>query len=210
MAKGKKRQQESESEEIEDVMAWGKSKNNYYREDEDEYSEASEEQEEARQIYDNQLDNLNQDEYYEVPADEDSLPSAQEDDNPAIDQGYIQSEILWATELAKLFSAISDEQSAFRKKIYDSYLLILLCLKEFNIPYIEQHPLVSYLPNLRSALKRLENDIPRLYKEAGLTGADEPSGAPISGEEEGEEEDEEGEEEGEEEEEGESDMDEAG
>lgn len=108
MAKGKKRQQESESEEIEDVMAWGRSKNNYYREDEDEYSEASEEQEEARQIYDNQLDNLNQDEYYEVPADEDSLPSAQEDDNPAIDQDYIQSEILWATELAKLFSAISD------------------------------------------------------------------------------------------------------
>lgn len=41
MAKGKKKQNDSDNEEIEDVMAWGKSKNNYYREEEDEYSNAS-------------------------------------------------------------------------------------------------------------------------------------------------------------------------
>lgn len=51
MGKGKKKQQESDSEEIEDVMAWGKSKNNYYRDEEDQYSNASEEEMEARQIY---------------------------------------------------------------------------------------------------------------------------------------------------------------
>lgn len=47
-------------------MAWGKSKNNYYREDEEEYSNASEEEMEARQIYENQLHALNKDEFYEV------------------------------------------------------------------------------------------------------------------------------------------------
>lgn len=41
-----------------------------------------------------------------------------------------------------MFEGVRDEKYAFRKKVYDSYLLILMCLKEFKIPYVDQHPLV--------------------------------------------------------------------
>lgn len=52
-----------------------------------------------------------------------------------------------------MFEGIKDQKSEFRKKVYDSYLLILICLKEFKIKYIDQHPLVQNLPELKKALK---------------------------------------------------------
>lgn len=51
-----------------------------------------------------------------------------------------------------MFEGVKDDKYELRKKIYDSYLLILLTLKQFKIPYMDQHPLISNLPVLKKAL----------------------------------------------------------
>lgn len=52
-----------------------------------------------------------------------------------------------------MFEGVKDSKSEFRKKVYDSYILILMCLKSYKITYIDQHPLVQNLPTLKMALK---------------------------------------------------------
>ncbi len=48
-------------------MAWGKRKDNYYQDSSNEYSELEEEEEEAKKIYQNQLEQLDHQDLYEVP-----------------------------------------------------------------------------------------------------------------------------------------------
>jgi len=57
MPKHPKRAQkeDSDDEQVEDVMAWGNRKENYYQQSESEYSELEEEEQEAKKIYEQQL-----------------------------------------------------------------------------------------------------------------------------------------------------------
>ena len=51
---------------------------------------------------------MNEDQYYQVPDQDEVSESVAEEEDVGIDQGYIEKEILWATELAKLFEGITD------------------------------------------------------------------------------------------------------
>ena len=63
-----------------------------------------------------------------------------------------------------MFEGVQDSKSIFRKQVYDNYLLILMCLKQFRIPHIDQHPLVQSLPDLKKALTHFEQELPSLYE----------------------------------------------
>jgi len=39
-----------------------------------------------------------------------------------------------------------------------------MCLKQFRIPHIDQHPLVQSLPDLKKALTHFEQELPTLYE----------------------------------------------
>jgi hypothetical protein len=57
-----------DDDQVDDVMAWGRKRENYYKQDEDEYSSLSEEQKEAEQIYKNKYDNyMNDEDVYDIP-----------------------------------------------------------------------------------------------------------------------------------------------
>jgi hypothetical protein len=59
-----------DDDQVDDVMAWGRKRENYYKQDEDEYSSLSEEQKEAEQIYKNKYDNyMNDEDVYDIPED---------------------------------------------------------------------------------------------------------------------------------------------
>ena len=40
-----------------------------------------------------------------------------------------------------------------RKKLCDTYLLILLTLKTCKIPYIDQHPMLTHIPELKKGIQ---------------------------------------------------------
>lgn len=40
---------------------------------------------------------------------------------------------MWASQLAQMLEGIKDEKYWMRKKVYDTYLLILMALREFNV-----------------------------------------------------------------------------
>jgi hypothetical protein len=60
---GKRKQKESEQE-LEAKVGWGKGKKNYYQEEDEEYSSLSEENAEGREIYEQRLSALNQQQFY--------------------------------------------------------------------------------------------------------------------------------------------------
>lgn len=63
----KRNRNDSDEEEVEDVMAWGNRKENYYQQSESEYSQLDEEEQEAQKIYQNQLEELQDDHLYQLP-----------------------------------------------------------------------------------------------------------------------------------------------
>ncbi len=70
---------DSEDEEVEDVMAWGSRKENYYQQSESEYSELEEEEQEAKKIYEQQLEDLQDDRLYNLPAARSQEPEEEDE-----------------------------------------------------------------------------------------------------------------------------------
>ena len=59
MPKGRpKKDNQSDSEELQDIMAWGNKKDNFYKDSQEEDSDLSEEQLEAKKIYDNHFQEI--------------------------------------------------------------------------------------------------------------------------------------------------------
>jgi len=161
MPKRTARRQDSdeESEEVEDVMAWGNKKDNYYKDSENEYSSLEEEQQEARKIYDNQLDDLQDHQLYEIPQQADE-PEDDDDhlDEKGLSHQYLTKEI---KATVKLGLRISEEPQSRTKDLLEtylqSYLLSLIAMREVKIPYIEYHPIVSKTLQLKEDIGKLKH-----------------------------------------------------
>jgi hypothetical protein len=131
---------DSEDEQVEDVMAWGSKKENYYQNSESEYSELEEEEQEAKKIYQNQLEELQDDELYQLPPSRQHQPELDDEEdtsNAQLSHEYLTAEI---RRMARLGSRVSSEHESKAKALLEeyiqAYLMALIALRELKIAYV--------------------------------------------------------------------------
>lgn len=70
-------------------MAWGARKDNYYQHSESEYSQLEEEEEEAKQIYQHHITQLQNDDIYDLPQQHSEHESIDDTQEAHLSQEYL-------------------------------------------------------------------------------------------------------------------------
>lgn len=98
-----------------------------------------EEEQEAKKIYEQQLDELQDDDLYNLPA---AQPQDEEDDEDETRQSTLSREYLTAEirRMARLGSRVSGEPDSKPKQLLEehiqAYLMALIALRELKIAYV--------------------------------------------------------------------------